>query len=133
MVPSTGMPLVLFAVSVTAGMLLRSVAVVLPWLKITIPTAPLAAATSALISNVHVPRWSNAMFPAGKPVQSACLATAGQGVAEAEHQVDGRNVRGDVPGSVWVIAPKSMPSTYVIIGSGATFWSCEGPTPSYAR
>src|SRR5215208_2789813 len=42
------MPLVLLAVSVTAGMLLRSSAAVLPWLKITIPTAPAAAAFSAL-------------------------------------------------------------------------------------
>ena len=67
MVPSTGMPLVLFAVSVTAGMPLRSGAAVLPWLKITIPTAPAAAAFSAFSSKVHVPRWSNAMLPAGKP------------------------------------------------------------------
>ena len=43
----------------------------LPWLKNTTPTAPAAAAFSALISKVHVPRWMRAMFPAGKPVKSA--------------------------------------------------------------
>ena len=56
MVPITGMPLVLLAVSVTAGMPLRSGAAVLPWLKITIPIAPAAAAFSAFSSNVQVPR-----------------------------------------------------------------------------
>ena len=92
------MPLVLLAVSVTAGMPLRSGAAVLPWLKITIPTAPAAAAFSALISNVQVPRCSSAMFPAGKPAKSAASHPLVEVLPRPELQVDGRDGRGDVAG-----------------------------------
>ena len=105
------MPLVLLAVSVTAGMPLRSGAVVLPWLKITIPTAPAAAAFSALISNVQSPRCSSAMFPAGKPAKS----DASQPLVEVLPRPNCRSTAVTAavtsPGSLWVIAPKSTPST----------------------
>ena len=92
------MPLVLLAERVTGGMPWRPGSAVLPWLKITMPMAPAAAAFSAFSSKVHVPRWSNAMFPAGKPTKSVGLTTAGRGVAQTELQVDssdrGRHVTG---------------------------------------
>ena len=107
------MPLVLFAVSVTAGMPFRSGAVVLPWLKMTIPTAPAAAAFSAFSSKVQVPRRSKAMFPAGKPAKSA----ASQPLVDVLPRPSWRSTfvtfAVTSPGSVWLIAPKSTPSTYV--------------------
>ena len=105
------MPLVLLAVSVTAGMLLRSAAAVLPWLKITIPTAPAAAAFSAFISKVHVPRWSSAMFPAGKPAKSAASQPLVDVLPSPSCRSTAVTSAVTSPGSVWVIAPKSTPST----------------------
>ena len=103
------MPLVLLAVRVTGGIPVRSG--VLPWLKITIPTAPAAAAFSAFSSKVQTPRWSNAMFPAGKPAKSA----ASQPLVEVFPSPNWRStpVTGAVtsPGSDWSITPKSVPST----------------------
>ena len=106
----TGMPLVLLAVSVTAGMPLRSGAVVLPWLKITIPTAPFAAASSALISKVHVPRCSSAMLPSGKPSQSACSHPLVEVLPRPSARSTGVTAAVTSPASLWVIAPKSVPS-----------------------
>ena len=108
-VPSTGIPLVLFAVSVTGGMPVRSG--VLPWLKITIPTAPAAAAFSAFSSKVQTPRWSSAMFPAGKPAKSV----VSQPLSEVFPSPSLRStaVTGAVtsPGSDWSMTPKSTSST----------------------
>ena len=105
------MPLVLLAVSVTAGMPLRSGAVVLPWLKITIPTAPAAAAFSAFSSNVQVPRWSNAMFPAGKPAKSEASHPLVEVLPRPSCRSTAVTAAVTSPGSDWVIGPKSTPST----------------------
>ena len=126
------MPLVLLAVSVTAGMLLRSVAVVLPWLKITIPTAPAAAAFSAFSSNVQVPRWSSAMFPAGKPAKSDASHPLVEVLPRPSCRSTAVTAAVTSPGSDWVIGPKSTPSTYVT-AFGAVCWRAEGPTTSNAR
>jgi hypothetical protein len=68
----TGIPLVLLALRVNAPRPVRSG--VLPWLNMIAPEAPAAAAFSALISNVHVPRWISAMFPAGNHAKSTAYA-----------------------------------------------------------
>ena len=43
----------------------------LPWLKTITPDAPAAWALRTFTSKLHEPRWTSAMFPAGKPVKSA--------------------------------------------------------------
>jgi hypothetical protein len=46
--------------------------------------APAACAFSAFAANVHVPRWTSAMLPAGKPAKSAAsqpLVTGSRGMA----------------------------------------------------
>ncbi len=111
MVPITGIPLVLLAVSVTAGMPWRAGSAVSPWLKITIPMAPAAAAFSALISNVQVPRCSSAMFPAGKPAKSAASHPLVEVLPSPSWRSTAVTAAVTSPGSVWVIAPKSVPST----------------------
>ena len=127
------MLLVLFAVSVTAGMLLAgSAAAVSPWFMITIPTAPAAAAFSALISNVQRPRWSRAMFPAGNPTQSEVSQPLVDVLPSPSWMSTGVTFAVTSPGSVWVIAPKWTPSVYVV-GFGAICWSADGPTTSNAR
>ena len=56
----------------------------LPWLKMMTPAAPAAAALSALIRKVQVPRWIRAMLPGTNPAKSEAwqpLAELGVGVA----------------------------------------------------
>ena len=105
------MPLVLLAVSVTAGMPWRPGSAVSPWLKITMPTAPAAAAFSALISNVQAPRWSRAMFPAGKPAKSAASQPLVVVLPRPSWRSTGVTAAVTSPGSDWSITPKSTSST----------------------
>ena len=42
-----------------------------PWLKNSTPTAPAAAAFSALTTKLQAPRWISAMLPSGKPAKSS--------------------------------------------------------------
>ena len=126
------MPLVLLAVRVTAGMPWRLGSAVLPWFMITMPTAPAAAAFSAFSSKVQTPRWSNAMFPAGKPAKSAASHPLVDVLPRPSCRSTAVTFAVTSPESVWVIAPKSTPSTYVIV-PGATCCSVDGPTTSNAR
>ena len=105
------MPLVLLAVSVTAGMPWRSSPAVLPWLKITIPTAPCAAAVSALISKVHVPRCRSAMLPAGKFAKSASSQPLVEVFPIPSCRSTAVTFAVTSPLSLWVISPKSVFST----------------------
>ena len=63
-------------------------AAVLPWLKITIPTAPAAAAFSAFSSKVHVPTLEQRDVARREAGEVGRLAAAGRRVAEPELQVD---------------------------------------------
>ncbi len=57
---------------------------VLPWLKMMTALAPAFWALIALMPNSHVPRWTSAMLPAGKPAKSAAsqpLVTGSRGGA----------------------------------------------------
>ena len=103
------MPLVLLAVSVTGGMPMRSG--VFPWLKITIPTAPAAAAFSAFSSKVQTPRWSSAMFPAGKPAKSAVSQPLVEVLPSPNWRSTPVTAAVTSPGSDWSITPKSTSST----------------------
>ena len=105
------MPLVLLAVSVTAGMPWRSGVAALPWLKITMPATPAAAAFSAFSSKVQVPRWSKAMFPAGKPVKSVASQPLVDVLPRPSCRSTAVTAAVTLPGSDWSITSKSTPWT----------------------
>jgi hypothetical protein len=79
-------------------------------LKITIPTAPARGVLGLELERAGATLQQRDV-PGREAREVGRLAPARRGVAQAELQVDGRDRRGDVAGSVWVIGPKSTPST----------------------
>ncbi len=107
---TAGMPPVYPLPSVTAGMLLRSSAVVLPWLKKMMAEAPAAAALLPLISNVQVPRWISAMLPGVKPSKSSGSQPLVDVLPRPSWTSIGVTGAVTSPGSDCGVAPKSVPS-----------------------
>jgi hypothetical protein len=82
-----------------------------PWLKNSTPDAPAAAAFSALISNVQVPRWIRAMLPAGKPAKSAASHPLVEVLPAPSMRSTGVTSAVTSPGSDCGVAAKSVSST----------------------
>ena len=90
------MPLVLLAVSVTAGMLLRSVGGRVALVEDHDPDGPGGRGVLGLQLERARAALEQRDVPGGEAREVGCLAPAGRRVAQAELQVDGRDRRGDV-------------------------------------
>ena len=87
------------------------------------PAAPAACALTALTSNVQVPRWMRAMFPAGKPAKSAASHPLVLVLPIPSLRSTGVTVAVRLPGPL----PVNGPVGYVAL-TGVSCCRVEGPT-----